>query len=695
MAIAFAGTALLAAAEPQLSRSARGGFELAAGVQVDEADSALRAQLERVRRLLDERHWDEAIDGLRQLADTEPHRLVAASGQRYVPVQTWCQWQLLGLPPDALQIYRRRADPQAKQWYERGIAQRDRAALENVVNNALASSYGDKALLALADICLESADYPTARHYLRQILPPQPNATPGQPATAWPSYPDTSLEVARVRAILILASILEGSLDRAADELDTFTSLHPQATGRLGLQDGTYVDLLGKLLAASREWPQPPTSLNWTTFAGNPQRNKIAPALIDAGAVAWQVTLQPKTATDDALSPKPLPSATFYPVVTGDLVLINSGDTIQAFDRRNGNPAWANTPIIYSTVNLAQESRVTRGADHSFTPSQTLTVFRNLLFARMRGKVDHQGQDVLQAGRGEIVCLDLTAEGMLLWKAEPEDGWAFEGTPVVDDQGVYIGMRRRDTRSQAFVACYSPDTGRLRWRTFVCSADVPPPDIVPERRDGLLTLAGETVYCNTNQGAVAALDRRTGHIHWLSLYDRASQADGHNLACHWKRSANPCVLAGDTLVVAPTDSPRVFAFDAFGGQLLWHTGANAEDIGQLLGVTQDRLIAAGKRLYWISLRDRDGGRIVHRWPSDGGVASLGRGLLTSDTILWPMRNGVQVLDTATGQPRKLIELSVRGATGGTLLSVGDQLLITTNKELTSLGPNAGKRRNHP
>ena len=30
---------------------------------------------------------------------------------------------------------------------------------------------------------------------------------------------------------------------------------------------------------------------------------------------------------------------------------------------------------------------------------------------------------------GYLVCLDLAAEGRLLWKIAPEEGWAFDGSP--------------------------------------------------------------------------------------------------------------------------------------------------------------------------------------------------------------------------------------------------------------------------
>ena len=63
-----------------------------------------------------------------------------------------------------------------------------------------------------------------------------------------------------------------------------------------------------------------------------------------------------------------------------------------------------------------------------------------------------------------------------------------------------------------------------------------------------------------------------GRLLWVSLYPRARRGDLAKLAPHWRRDLNPCVLDRGTLLVAPADSPRIFAFDAATGQILWQTG---------------------------------------------------------------------------------------------------------------------------
>ena len=69
-------------------------------------------------------------------------------------------------------------------------------------------------------------------------------------------------------------------------------------------------------------------------------------------------------------------------------------------------------------------------------------------------------------------------------------------------------MRRADIRPQAHVACFDTTTGRMRWRRFICAAETPARAAMAECTHNLLTLAGGTIYVNTNLGAVAAAGRR-------------------------------------------------------------------------------------------------------------------------------------------------------------------------------------------
>jgi len=271
----------------------------------------------------------------------------------------------------------------------------------------------------------------------------------------------------------------------------------------------------------------------------------------------------------------------------------------------------------------------------------------------------------------------------------PEQGWAFEGSPVVRGENVYVAMRRSEIRPQAYVACFDAKTGNRRWRRFVCGAETPARGMAFEITSNLLTLSGETLYLNTNLGAVAALSAHDATLRWVSLYPRALTGDMNKLQPHWRRQLNPCLVDHGTLLVAPADSPRVFAFDGSTGQMLWQTDDRPADVQYLLGTTERHLIAGGGKLYWIALRGEKRGRVEHVWPDGPEKPGYGRGLLTADKVLWPTRERIHEFDPRTARPTGVIDLVPRGATGGNLLVADGRLLIATDAELIALRREAG------
>ena len=227
-------------------------FELADTVQLDQVDNTVLAQWERVKALLADRQWDEAVEILRQLTESSEGKLLGVTSRRYVSLPEWCQLQLAALPPEALKLYRARVDPVAQKWYEQGIAQRNRRLLQNVVDQAFASRYGDEALMALGEMALESGDYVAARWYWERILPAEAHRGTGRPdcRQRGPAIPiPTSIWRPCVPAWCWCRS---SKVQRAGRRRNwtSFTRLHPDAHGRLGGQEGPYAVLLKKL------WPR-------------------------------------------------------------------------------------------------------------------------------------------------------------------------------------------------------------------------------------------------------------------------------------------------------------------------------------------------------------------------------------------------------------------------------------------------------
>src|SRR3989304_2382513 len=214
-------------------------FELANSVDLDRADGAVLAQLERVKVFIADRKWDDTVDTLHRIMEISPGKLLGVTESRFISVRDYCQLQLASLPPDALKLYRTHVDPAARKWYEEGLAKHDQNLLRNIIDQTFASSWGDDALLALGDMALEVADYASARWYWERILP---HTTPAGVPCAWPGFPDSNIDPATVRARLVFASILEADAARAGKELNQFTHLHSEAHGRLAGREVNYAE---------------------------------------------------------------------------------------------------------------------------------------------------------------------------------------------------------------------------------------------------------------------------------------------------------------------------------------------------------------------------------------------------------------------------------------------------------------------
>lgn len=681
-------------------------YELSDTVQLDRADTTVRTALERVGAYLADGQSNEAVVTLLEVMEQSGGKLLGVTDQRFVSVRDYCHLQVAALPPEALALYRSRIDPSARQWYEEGVARRDRRLLEKVVDQAFSSSWGDNALYMLGEMALESADYPAARAYWEKAIPVDP---PEGAARTWLSVPDTDLDLAAIRARLVLVSILEGSLDRAREELAAFSGLHADARGRLGGREVNYVDALSALLSESTSWPEREPNHDWPTFAGSPLRNRIAPDSVDLGQVAWRKPLRatapapvflgdsraaaPRRVAEGAQGP-----LSYHPVLVDDLVLLGHEAAILAFDLSTGEPAWGHRgPEVYRDQ-LSEPIDAQDDPSRSLgVPRFTLTVDDRRLYARMGSAITGFGREAAPARRpGYLVCLDLEAEGRLVWKiAPPEPGYSFEGSPVTDGANVYVAIRRSDIQPQAHVACYEAASGRLRWRRFVCAAETPARGMLYERTHNLLTLHRETLYLNTNLGAVAALSARDGRVKWVRLYPRVRQGDLLKPEAHTYRDLTPCLFDRGILFVAPSDSRRIFALEAATGHILWQTGPEVADAVHLLGTSADTLIAGGDKLYWIGLDTEPPGKVKHVWPFGHEKLGYGRGVLAGDCVLWPGREKIYVFDQASGRQKKVISLATRGATGGNLLVAPGYLLIAGNDELVAFASGGGSAKEPP
>jgi len=724
---------------------------------VGEVSASTASLLVRSRSLLADGQWVEAIEALRR-AMAEDQRLIpmpsssaAAGFVTYLPMGRYGQVQLSRLKethPAALQDYRRGVDTLAKREFELGRDELDESRLQAVVDRFFNSAHGDDALFWLGELALERGDLVAARHFWESIDPglrmtvthagqswggypfwPFLANSSGlsEPTTLlpllrggntgnWLVYPDTDLSLASIRTRLALLAMLEGEADRATVERELLRQQGGDALGSIGGRQGTWLELLAAL-QPTMTVPERRGESAWPTFAGSASRGPVLRNELHlSDRPLWTVPLPRRTWLDaqggviEQRSGEDVRGLlSVYPIVQQGRVVLQLDATLPYL------AAWRladGMPLFETREEEAERAEFTASPARQRFPDPvlrtTLTAHGSWVYGVAGRELDDEGQDGVR--RNGLLGWDASAEGRLVFEhrleaPDWEGNWAFEGAPVSDGEALYAGLRRTDgVRSELYVACFSMLDGRRVWLRSIGSAAAAD-GTRPVVSQNLLTLAGNTLYYNTNEGAVAALRARDGVWRWLTTYPRSlprsDRRDWNQVHANRYRDTNPCLWSGDQIFVAPSDCNRIFALDSLTGQLLWATAMDtAADAVHLLGTTQEQLIVSGDTLYWL---DRRSGRVAARFPAYSPAApglarpqpcGQGRGMLAGEQVYWPSREAIWVFDQklgqhtadgkAAGEPPRLvrrIELLSRGAVGGHLSYADGMLLIASPDQL--------------
>lgn len=662
-----------------------------------DTNGALAKKFGTVQDYLAAKQWTRAVDLLADIATQDGDALLPVAPGRYVNVARQCQLILAGLPAEALAVYRKQVDPQAKQWLEAG-KKGDDELLERIVRQTFASSFGDEALSLLAEHAWDRGDIGAARRLWEQLIPLE---NPPEPGKSLPvlRYPDASQPRPELVARLVLCSLMNGDLEQARRELEVFAVKYPDAEGTLAGQTGNLVAILKKVEADAKTWEFPKKDAGALTFAFAPERTRVMPGTVDVGGAEWHVTLPENRIGIPASRPAlhdrgPL---SYYPVVFGDVVLVNDADHVYAWDlysKDKGVPAWPDgsdeTGVIFSL-----DEKTFPPSRPIGVPRYTMTLSEDRLFAKMGTPVTGRARTELRDLKSELVCLDLSKQGRLAWKTSSSaafegDGWAFEGSPVVDRGRVYVATRKSQPQMQIGVACFDAGAGSLVWHRKVCTAVAPlvEANLITHL---LLTLGEDALFLSNDLGVVVAVDPRDGAIRWATSYESREADNDAALSDHQQQGLLPCVFARGTVLAAPNDAPGVMALDASTGAVRWERRLRG-GVLHILGVTAEGYaILSGDRLWALDLAT---GQVRWQLGSDEpGGTSYGQGVLAGDLVYWPRRDELLLVDQRSGQLTRRVSLGEgRGETGGNLTLTDGLLLIAQPNRLVAFGQYAAMKK---
>lgn len=707
-AAVLAGLVLLASmASAQAQAPARAGSRFHPDASFT-ADSLLRTAAGHVRG----GQWAEAI-GLYQRVIREfggsvtkivPPNVPADSGtQLFVDARENAHRQIAALPPEARAIYRRRVDAEAERLFREGADRRDPVLLRRVVDTAYCSTWADDALDLLGDWAFREGRFGEALACYQRLVP-DPNDT----MTLF--HPDVDVDQARVVAKILLCRAAIGESSPTAAEIEGYAKAFPEASGRLAGRNGALAASVGQALLEDHLAPPPMPDSRWPTFAGAPSRTRVAASAIDVGSLQWRVKLEPINPPravnapfmiggqfGQPAAPRPDRGLAYFPAVIGDQVVLADSSRMLAYNLGDRPVSDASVSAAQAEVKVAWDQPLPNafGGPNAQpiagTPRYTVTGHGDRIYARL-------GPPGARIGPSYVVAVrnNREVDGKLLWRrasndielprkpnvpGTPSRYAAFEGTPLADARNVYVGLTEAGTMTACYLACLDAETGATRWVRFLGEATAPFDNmggfpIADDVGNRLLSLAGGTLYYQTNLGALAAVEAETGAIRWIATYPQRDLRGGGSSSV---RDLNPAIVHDGLVLIAPDDASEVLAFHASGGTMAWKSPALPE-ITHLLGVSRGRLIATGNRVWSLDVKT---GKVLAYWPEGGaGFPGYGRGVLAGDAIYWPTRDTIHVLDLATGlkSDRGPIALQQAFGTGGGNLAVGDGYLVVAQED---------------
>jgi outer membrane protein assembly factor BamB len=678
-----------------------------------ELDSIATKQIGTLQDYLRAGQYPEAVELLLKLAETRSEKFLELSPGRYVPPRSFAEVMAANLPPEGLRLYRAQVDPLAQRILDRKTDQEaeTRELWLRILHQGAAGSLADEAVNRLAQLAWERGEIASARSLWESLIPCRRPVEPPHVPSLF-AYPDSDLDLAEIRAKLILCSILLDDFTRADRELAAFRELHPESQGELRGRKGKWIDLLVEFDLEAETWPKSGFTPRLATFAGSETRNGFIEGFHDLLPPVWSDPVVSYAPLFRGRRPKSLEPARpeYFPVIEGDRIFWADDESVHACRLSDGKPLWPGAgdekdfpcriyraPISERPIPAnealqdaaAFRDLIENNQARSFAglPQFTLTLSNGRLYARLRTRLSPLDTSSGQGEPSRLVCLDIeTGEGKLVWEVdetawkEEEILWRFEGSPLIHGDKLYVGLNSTGAKRISAVACLRADTGERLWIRRLGELQGIGFSLNERLSRGLVTIAEGALFYETGGGGLVSLDLETGEPRWIVKVPSGGISNTGSLApLLWDRMAVPVWDRGIVYVLGH-EGKSVVAVDGSSGLIVWIRELGRQ-VQWILGVSGDRVIVSGERLWAL---DRISGQVAWTLGSqDTELQGFGRGLLSHTEIYWPLREEILVVDQTTGGLKERIPLnSSETSRGGHLSATGGALIIAQPDRLT-------------
>lgn len=638
---------------------------------------SVQSQFRKARELIDQQKYREAFQRLDELRNSGFNNVISVENHPglFQSLPYLIRKTLYSLPENGKKIYRTQHDPKAQSRYQIILKDPSRKQLlEFARKHPLTTSSAD-ALYQLARISWKRGNFQKALKYLNE-----------QRQFEYRS---------QLRHQNIMASMWclaqTGKVHRLQKIWDSYQSDLLKETI---LWNGNYLKPSKlyqrlKLMAAKGEQTQNRTSRSaatsdWNLPGGTPRNNQLQGPDIKLNNPHFSETY-PRGASN-------VPTKTFYlnrramkfyypnfPTLSKGLLTVHNGRTVRSWKlnpdsepnkRGNKEPtlSWTFQGSSFQPNEIMVEERITyTGAVWN---DQYIT---NLVTGR--GRKETQLFDLhvrFPIPRRSLFSLDLQS-GEVRWKKGGDNARttffreaSFSAGPVVKDDTIYTIAQTTESSVDTpsfYAIALDAGSGKLQWKTFLTKSGIGINLFGNPIRENVVSVPAvddNYMYVSTNVGVVAAVNRNDGSIKWMYRYKEYPTPPRKGLRpvkqeLRWRNNL-PIRLEG-ALLVTPTNSPFLLAFDPASGKLLWKQQYRSleQQIGDnprwIVPYRNNQYMISGENGARIYSVDKHGAPISEVFKPDTRL--FGRPAVTGDHVYFSTRKKLVKMETRTSKSNRM------------------------------------------
>lgn len=643
--------------------------------------------------------YETAAPLIQKVLDAQSHLLVPTDAGVYRPSDCWTYDLLLSLPAEALDTYRTLADPRARALYNRAeTSEHAEEILRETAQRFFLSAVGDEAAYRLACRRMTRGQFALANRWFTRLLD---------------VYPEPDMPRAQLWLRGAVAAAMLDNRERAEQRFARYKALAGDSAKARRLEKWlrTRFEGGGQAQALAEGAPMP-----W----GNPRRDGIPTApdfsqgdgpAACAGASRWELSPEDSATSAPALG-KDLrsliqtwrqrdPTPTDKVIFDGEHVVLSNSQGVRCISPK-GYEVWSSTGLRPFRELNNKERRAFQGGGAWQGNYRSRALFDDHLEGRVSllGDTLYRIEGAWATGRKRMVRRrgrnpynEFTRDGCWLAAYDKRTGhrryalggeaqWSgarFLNAPVPCGRHLLVAYEQDDSLR---LLAFRPDSGEVVWTRVLCSyAADPRPPTGPA---GILVNSG-AVYLLPGEGVVFAVDGYTGEVDWAAVYERLPGSELRKPRHSHRQPGwdeNALFLAEGRLLVLPSDAPTVLAFDPLSGAKEYRVDSHGAT--RALGVMNGTLYAGAlDRLVAVEAR---GGRLKFERSLKN---STGRGLLTSDGILQPVKDRIDRHSLQDGTVLESVKVGTDGDIPlGNLATDGSMVYAAGLGHLLAIAPTA-------